>query len=35
MPLIGWLLGSQFQQYIASIDHWIAFILLVASSVAR
>ena len=28
MPLIGWLLGSQFQQYITSIDHWIAFILL-------
>ena len=28
MPLIGWLLGSQFQTYITSIDHWIAFILL-------
>lgn len=28
IPLIGWLLGSQFQQYITSIDHWIAFILL-------
>ena len=28
MPLIGWLLGSQFQKYITSIDHWIAFILL-------
>ena len=28
MPLIGWLLGNQFQQYITSIDHWIAFILL-------
>lgn len=28
MPLIGCLLGSQFQQYITSIDHWIAFILL-------
>ena len=28
MPLIGWLLGSQFQRYITSIDHWIAFILL-------
>ena len=28
MPLIGWLLGSQFQQYITNIDHWIAFILL-------
>ncbi|MGM9678032.1 MAG: manganese efflux pump MntP family protein, partial [Butyricicoccus sp.] len=29
MPLIGYLLGSQFQQYIVSIDHWIAFVLLV------
>ena len=28
MPLIGWLLGSQFQKYITSIDHWITFILL-------
>ena len=28
MPFIGWILGSQFQQYITSIDHWIAFILL-------
>ena len=28
MPLIGWLLGSQFQKYITSIDHWLAFILL-------
>ena len=29
MPFIGWLLGSQFESYITSIDHWIAFILLV------
>ncbi|MGN0306056.1 MAG: manganese efflux pump MntP family protein [Lachnospiraceae bacterium] len=28
MPLIGWGLGKQFEQYIVSIDHWIAFILL-------
>lgn len=28
MPLIGWVLGSQFQRYIVSFDHWIAFILL-------
>lgn len=28
MPFVGWLLGSQFQKYITSIDHWIAFILL-------
>ena len=29
MPLIGYLLGSQFQQMITSVDHWIAFVLLV------
>ena len=28
MPLIGWLLGSQFVQYIGTFDHWIAFVLL-------
>ncbi len=28
MPLVGWLLGRQFEGYIASIDHWIAFALL-------
>lgn len=28
MPLIGWLLGKQFESYIVSIDHWIAFVLL-------
>lgn len=28
MPLIGWFLGKQFEQYIVSIDHWIAFALL-------
>ncbi len=28
MPLIGYLLGKSFEQYITSIDHWIAFILL-------
>lgn len=28
MPFVGWLLGSQFEKYITSIDHWIAFILL-------
>ncbi|MCH5267340.1 MAG: manganese efflux pump [Lachnospiraceae bacterium] len=28
MPLIGWFLGSQFQRYIVSVDHWIAFGLL-------
>ena len=29
MPLIGWLLGSSFAEYIAAVDHWIAMILLV------
>lgn len=28
MPLLGWALGSRFEQYIESVDHWIAFILL-------
>jgi putative Mn2+ efflux pump MntP len=28
MPLLGYLLGKQFKDYIVSIDHWIAFILL-------
>lgn len=28
MPLIGYFIGIQFQDYITAIDHWIAFILL-------
>ncbi len=28
MPMIGYLLGVQFQSKITAIDHWIAFILL-------
>lgn len=28
MPLIGWVLGKQFEKYITNYDHWIAFILL-------
>lgn len=28
MPLIGYFLGSAFEQYITAIDHWVAFILL-------
>lgn len=28
MPLIGWALGSQFEQFITSFAHWIAFALL-------
>lgn len=29
MPLAGWFLGKQFETYITSVDHWIAFVLLV------
>ena len=28
MPLVGFILGTQFAAYITQIDHWIAFILL-------
>ena len=28
MPMIGYFVGQQFESYITSIDHWIAFILL-------
>ena len=28
MPLTGYLLGSQFSEYIERFDHWIAFVLL-------
>ncbi len=28
MPLIGWLLGSRFANYIVDYDHWIIFALL-------
>lgn len=28
MPLIGYFLGAQFEQFITSVDHWIAFGLL-------
>ena len=28
MPAIGYVLGAQFQETIASIDHWIVFVLL-------
>ncbi len=28
MPVIGYILGSTFEELITSIDHWIAFILL-------
>ena len=29
MPFVGWALGRQFERYIESVDHWIAFGLLV------
>ena len=28
MPIIGYFLGSTFEVYVTSVDHWIAFILL-------
>ena len=28
MPLLGYLIGAQFSAFMASVDHWIAFILL-------
>lgn len=28
MPLLGWVLGVQFQSLITTVDHWIAFLLL-------
>lgn len=28
MPVLGWLIGSNLQQFIAPIDHWIAFGIL-------
>ena len=28
MPLIGYLLGSQFERFITPVDHWITFVLL-------
>jgi len=28
MPVLGWLIGRSFYQYIAPFDHWVAFALL-------
>lgn len=28
MPLIGWLIGMTFADYLVTIDHWVAFVLL-------
>ena len=33
MPLLGWLLGVQFQTVISAVDHWLAFLLLGAIGV--
>lgn len=30
MPLLGYILGTQFAEYIRTASHWIAFILLIA-----
>jgi putative Mn2+ efflux pump MntP len=30
MPVVGWALGKGFEKYVAGIDHWVAFGLLVA-----
>jgi putative Mn2+ efflux pump MntP len=30
MPVLGFFLGTQFKDYVTSIDHWIAFLLLLA-----
>ncbi|MCH5251922.1 MAG: manganese efflux pump [Lachnospiraceae bacterium] len=37
MPLIGYLLGKQFQALIVSVDHWIAFglLLLIGANMIR
>ena len=37
MPLIGYLLGSQFQSLIETVDHWIAFglLLLIGANMIR
>ena len=28
MPQLGSLLGTEFEQFVTSVDHWIAFVLL-------
>lgn len=37
MPLVGYFLGSQFEQYITAVDHWIAFglLFLIGSNMIR
>lgn len=28
MPLVGWVVGKQFERYITAVDHWVVFALL-------
>lgn len=28
MPFVGWVMGSQFSEYIQQFDHWVTFLLL-------
>ena len=28
MPMVGYLLGTTFEKYLTSVDHWVAFVLL-------
>ena len=37
MPLLGYLLGTQFEQFVTSVDHWIAFglLLLIGANMIR
>ena len=28
MPVIGWLIGETFKSFFSSVDHWVAFLLL-------
>lgn len=28
MPLAGWMLGRAFAEFVAAVDHWVAFVLL-------
>ena len=28
MPLVGYILGKQFESLVKSVDHWVAFVLL-------
>ena len=30
MPLLGYVLGTQFSQFVEPVDHWVAFVLLAA-----